>query len=76
MECGKEKDSFRSSLSLSLSLSFTGRDGEDVITEGNDSSNNCLNSHHWTKLAIHSDSSCTFLYVYRILETKNFSDQK
>jgi hypothetical protein len=35
------------------SLSFTGRDGADVITEGNDSNSNCLNSHHWMKLATH-----------------------
>jgi hypothetical protein len=47
MACGKEMGSFR------FSLSFTGRDGEDVITEGNDSKNNCLNSHQWMKLAIH-----------------------
>jgi hypothetical protein len=38
---------------LRSSLSFTGRDREDVITEGNDSNSNCLNSHHWMKLAIH-----------------------
>ena len=48
---------------LLLSLSFTGRDREDVITEGNDSSNNCVNSHHWLKLGIHWNSSCIYICI-------------
>jgi hypothetical protein len=37
---------------LSLSPLYR-KSWEDVITEGNDSNNNCLHSHHWMKLAIH-----------------------